>query len=164
MSGKGRPGPGRWRVRTESVGPWPAGCSRTGKQCWTCRRSWPTAATSCPAARTQTLNRLHRLLAELIPGGASRHLTASQAKALLASVRSRDLPGRTRRELAVELAAEALRWLRRRLSDVGYRQLVADAATTHAPRPRTPSARRALSRWDEHVPHHQVTVDLPMTN
>ena len=37
-------------------------------------------------ARAQTLNRLHRLLAELIPGGAPRHLTALQAKALLASV------------------------------------------------------------------------------
>jgi transposase len=43
--------------------------------------------------RVQTLNRLHRLLAELIPGGASRHLTALQAKTLLASVRPRDLPG-----------------------------------------------------------------------
>ena len=56
--------------------------------------------------RAQTLNRLHRLLAELIPGGAPRHLTALQAKALLASVRPRDLPGRTRRELAVELLGE----------------------------------------------------------
>jgi hypothetical protein len=27
-------------------------------------------------ARTQTLNRLHRLLAELVPAGARRHLTA----------------------------------------------------------------------------------------
>ena len=26
------------------------------------------------------------------------------------------------------------------------------------------TARRALSRWDEHVTHHEVTVDLPMTN
>jgi transposase len=57
-------------------------------------------------ARTQTVNRLHRLLADLVPGGAARHLTAVQAKALLASVRPRDLPGRTRRELAVELVAE----------------------------------------------------------
>jgi transposase len=56
--------------------------------------------------RVQTLNRLHRLLAELIPGGASRHLTALQAKTLLASVRPRDLPGRTRRELAAELIGE----------------------------------------------------------
>ena len=54
-------------------------------------------------AQTQTLN---RLLAELVPGGAARHLTAVQAKALLASVRPRDLPGRTRQELAVELIGE----------------------------------------------------------
>ena len=56
--------------------------------------------------RTPTLNRLHRLLAELVPGDAARHLTALQAKTLLASVRPRDLPGRTRRELAVELIGE----------------------------------------------------------
>ena len=74
-------------------------------------------------ARTQTLNRLHRLLAELVPGGASRHLTALQAKALLASVRPRDLPGRTRRELAVELVGEVqaldgkLKALTRRLAE-----------------------------------------------
>jgi hypothetical protein len=37
---------------------------------------------------------------------ASRHLTAMQAKMMLASVRPRDLPGRIRRELAVELVAE----------------------------------------------------------
>ena len=42
-------------------------------------------------------NRLHRLLAELVPGGAPRHLSAAQAKALLAGVRPRDLAGRTRR-------------------------------------------------------------------
>ena len=46
------------------------------------------------------------MLAELIPGGAGRHLTAVQAKALLASVRPRGLPGQTRRAPAVELAAE----------------------------------------------------------
>ena len=57
-------------------------------------------------SRTQTLNRLHRLLVELVPGGAPRHLTAAQAKALLMGVRPRDLPGRTRRELAVELIGE----------------------------------------------------------
>jgi transposase len=34
--------------------------------------------------RVQALNRLHRLLAELIPGGAKKDLSALQAKALLA--------------------------------------------------------------------------------
>jgi len=73
-------------------------------------------------ARAQTVNRLHRLLAELIPGGAPRHLSALQAKTMLASVRPRDLAGRTRREIAAELISELaavdrkLTELKRRLS------------------------------------------------
>jgi transposase len=55
------------------------------------------------AARTFTVNRLHRLLVELIPGGAKTFLSATQAKALLATVRPRDLVGKTRRKLAAEL-------------------------------------------------------------
>jgi transposase len=38
------------------------------------------------AARTQTINRLHRLLMDLVPGGARRNLTANRAAALLAAV------------------------------------------------------------------------------
>ena len=56
--------------------------------------------------RAQTLNRLHRLLTELVPGGAPRHLSVLQAKALLASVRPRDAAARTRRALAAELIGE----------------------------------------------------------
>ena len=56
--------------------------------------------------RVQTVNRLHRLLSELIPGNGKKDLTALQAKAILASVRPRDLPGKTRRRLAVEQLAE----------------------------------------------------------
>jgi transposase len=57
-------------------------------------------------ARTQTLNRLHRLLLELLPGGAKKYLSAAQAKTLLATVRPRDVVGKTRRRLAAELIAE----------------------------------------------------------
>jgi transposase len=57
-------------------------------------------------ARTQVVNRLHRLLPELLPGGAEKFLSARQARALIASVRPRDLAGKTRRRLAVELAGE----------------------------------------------------------
>jgi transposase len=57
-------------------------------------------------ARAQTLNRIHRLLAELIPGGAPRHLSLFQADALLSGVRPRDAAGKTRRELAAELIGE----------------------------------------------------------
>jgi len=56
--------------------------------------------------RIQTVNRLHRLLSELTPGNANKDITALQAKAILASVRPRDLAGKTRRRLAVEQLAE----------------------------------------------------------
>jgi transposase len=56
-------------------------------------------------ARTQTINRLHRLLLELLPGGAKQFLSAQQARAMLAAIRPRDLPGKTRR-LAAELVSE----------------------------------------------------------
>jgi transposase len=46
--------------------------------------------------RVQTVNRLQRLLAELVPGKAKKDLTALQAKAILASVRPRDIAGKTR--------------------------------------------------------------------
>ena len=74
-------------------------------------------------SRNRTLNRLHRLLAELVPAGAPRHLSVLQAKALLASVRPRGVAGRTRRALAAELVAELkavegkLKALKRRLAD-----------------------------------------------
>jgi len=57
-------------------------------------------------ARTQTVNRLHRLLLELFPGGAKTFLSAQQARALIATIKPRDLPGKTRRRLAVELIGE----------------------------------------------------------
>jgi transposase len=56
--------------------------------------------------RTQTINRLHRLLLELFPGGAKRFLSAQQARAMIATIRPRDLAGKTRRRLASELISE----------------------------------------------------------
>src|SRR6478672_7987928 len=56
--------------------------------------------------RIQTVNRLQRLLSELRPGKAKKDLTALQAKAILASLRPRDLAGKTRRRLAAEQLAE----------------------------------------------------------
>ena len=58
------------------------------------------------AARTLTINRLHRLLVELVPGGAKKALTARQARALLADVPAGDVVRETRRQLAVELVDE----------------------------------------------------------
>ena len=79
-------------------------------------------------ARTRTVNRLHRLLLELIPAGAPRFLSATQAKALLATVRPRDIAGRTRRQLAAELLAEIV-VLDRKLKDSEKRLTDAVTAT-----------------------------------
>ena len=54
----------------------------------------------------QTVNRLHRLLTELIPGGAKRDLSALQAKRLLATVKPRTLVGKTMRRMAAEEIAD----------------------------------------------------------
>ena len=54
-------------------------------------------------ARTQAVNRLHQQLMDLIPGGAPQRLTVARARELLASVRPRDLAGKTRRALAADL-------------------------------------------------------------
>ncbi len=70
--------------------------------------------------RAQTVNRLHRLLLELVPGGAPRHLSALQAKTLLGTVRPRDLAGKTRREIAAELVGE-LTAVDRKLSELKRR-------------------------------------------
>jgi hypothetical protein len=49
--------------------------------------------------RIQTVNRLQRLLSELTPGKAKKDITTLQAKAILASMRPRDLAGKTRQRL-----------------------------------------------------------------
>lgn len=56
--------------------------------------------------RTEVVSRLHHLLLELVPGGAKQFLSATQARALLNTVRPRDVVGKTRRWLASELIHE----------------------------------------------------------
>jgi transposase len=56
--------------------------------------------------RVQTVGRLQALLAELLPGQAKKDITTGQAKTMLASVRPRDVAGKTRRRIAVEELAE----------------------------------------------------------
>jgi transposase len=58
--------------------------------------------------RVATVNRLQRLLAELTPGQAKKDITALQAKAILASVRPRDVVGKTRRRVAADELANLL--------------------------------------------------------
>jgi transposase len=55
------------------------------------------------AARTQTINRLHRLLMDLVPGGARRNLTAKRAAGLLATVTPDGAAAVIRWQLATEL-------------------------------------------------------------
>ena len=57
-------------------------------------------------ARIQCVNRVHRLLSELVPGQSKRDITTGQAKTILATVKPRDVAGRTRRRLAAEKIAE----------------------------------------------------------
>jgi transposase len=57
-------------------------------------------------ARIQCVNRVHRLLAELVPGQSKKNISTAQAKRILATVKPRDLAGRTRRRLAAEQIAE----------------------------------------------------------
>ncbi len=56
--------------------------------------------------RVQSVNRLQALLAELLPGQSKKDITTGQAKRLLASVRPRDIAGKTRRRIAAEELAE----------------------------------------------------------
>lgn len=65
--------------------------------------------------RTQMINRLHVLLAQLLPGGATGRLTADAAATLLRGVRPRTTGARTLRRLAVDLVAE-IRHLDRRVA------------------------------------------------
>jgi transposase len=77
-------------------------------------------------ARTQLINRLHVLLAKLIPSGVARGLTAELAAEALRRVWPRDTLGRTLRALAADLVAE-LRRLDRRIADAT--RTLSDAVT-----------------------------------
>jgi transposase len=58
------------------------------------------------ARRTQVLNRLHAVLAELAPGQVPPHRSAARAASLLRHVRTSVGPARTRRLLAMDLVRE----------------------------------------------------------
>ncbi|MGG5258642.1 transposase [Phycicoccus avicenniae] len=58
--------------------------------------------------RVQTVDRLQALLAELLPGQSKKDITTGQAKRMLASVRPRDIAGKTRRRIAAEELAELI--------------------------------------------------------
>jgi transposase len=58
------------------------------------------------AQRTQAVCRLHRLLAELTPGGMRRELSANKAQALLARIRPANDVGRVRLHIARDHLAD----------------------------------------------------------
>jgi transposase len=80
---------------------------------------------------TRMISQLHRLLLELIPGGAQLSLSAAQAKVLLAKVRPRDVTGKTRRRVAAELVSDLERiYARKKAADKELKQLLAETGTT----------------------------------
>jgi hypothetical protein len=79
---------------------------------------------------TRKTSQLHQLLLELIPGGAKRDLSAAQAKALLATVRPRDIAGKTRRRVAAELIADLERiYARKKAANRELTALVTETGT-----------------------------------
>jgi transposase len=83
------------------------------------------------AMRTQTINRLHRLLIDLVPAGAGRNLTANAATRLLCQARPTGAAATTRWQLSHELVTD-VRDLDRRIAAVEARikTLVAQSKTT----------------------------------
>jgi transposase len=80
------------------------------------------------AARTATVNHIHQLLMELIPAGLQEKLTVTKAKTAIATVRPRDIAGRTRRQLVVDLIDD-LAGIDKKLKDLDKRMKEAVEAT-----------------------------------
>jgi transposase len=72
------------------------------------------------AIRTQTINRLHRLLVDLVPAGAGRNLTAKNAAALLRTAAPNGATASTRYQLATDLIGD-ISDLDRRIASVQAR-------------------------------------------
>jgi len=80
---------------------------------------------------TRKTCQLHQLLLELIPGGAKRSLSAAQAKALLATVRPRDVVGKTRRRVAAELVRDLEQiYARKKAANKELTELVKETGTS----------------------------------
>ena len=86
---------------------------------------------------TRMICQLHQLLADLIPGGAKKSLSAAQARALLARIRPRDPAGQARRRVAAELITD----LQRTHQPQGCRREIPDGGDA---RPQTPPVRRGV--------------------
>ncbi|MCM6778416.1 IS110 family transposase [Nocardia sp. CDC141] len=82
-------------------------------------------------ARTDTINRLHRQLLELIPGGAKQFLSARQARELVATIAPRGPVATVHKRLVMELIEE-LETIDRKIkeADKELRQLVLERGST----------------------------------
>lgn len=67
--------------------------------------------------RISTVNRLHEVLCQLIPGGAKRNLTGAKARSMLSTARPRAAVGKARKQLALDYVSELER-LDARLKDL----------------------------------------------
>ena len=80
---------------------------------------------------TRKISQLHRLLLELVPGGAKKYLSAAQARTILAGVRPRDAAGKTRKRVAAELVVDLERiYRRKKAADKELKTLVAATGTS----------------------------------
>jgi len=77
------------------------------------------------------ISQVHQLLLELIPGGAKKDLSAAQARVLLAGVRPRDLVGKTRKRVALELVGDLEKvYQRSKALDKEIKQLIIETGST----------------------------------
>ena len=93
-----------------------------------CCGCWRNATSSWEVARTAAACRLHALLAELVPGGIPKEITANRAEQLLATVTPADAVTATRHLLAVE-HLEDLRRIDAQLRDLHRRMTETLAAS-----------------------------------
>ncbi len=80
---------------------------------------------------TRKVSQLHRILLEMLPGGAKKYLSAAQARTIQAGVRPRDAVGKTRKRVAMELVVDLERiYSRKKAADKELKELVAATGTS----------------------------------
>ena len=80
---------------------------------------------------TRKISQLHRVLLEMLPGGAKQYLSAAQARALLTTIRPRDMVGKTRKRVAAELVTDVERiYTRKKAADKELKELVSATGTS----------------------------------
>ena len=92
---------------------------------------------------SRMISQLHRLLLELIPGGAKKAPSAAHASASLSRVRPRDAAGKARRRAATELISDLERiYKRKKVSSTSAERQPATPAPPQLPRGQRSTAHR----------------------